>query len=106
MQKEFQNNVQGEGAPLASCREAVALVAAHPVYQEMLEFLGTSPNPRRMVDFKISPSAQERLDSLLEKSRDEGLTEAEEAELDVYELVHHSMIRLKAAARIALAGAV
>ncbi len=73
--------------------------ATHPVYREMMDFLASSPTPQRIVDFKISAAAQERLEELLDKNREEGLTEAESAELDVYELVHHSMIRLKAHAR-------
>ena len=106
MTKEVERNERNEPSALVACPGAIALAAEHSVYQEMLDFLGSGPSARRIVDFKVSPSAQERLDSLLEKSREEGLTEAEETELDVYELVHHSMIRLKASARIALAGAI
>ena len=71
----------------------------YPVYQEMLDFLATRPTPEQLIAFKISPLAQARLEELLDKNQDEGVTEAENAELDVYELVHHSMIRLKAQAR-------
>jgi hypothetical protein len=88
-----------------SGQSSLALVAAvHLAYREMLDFLGDSPGPRRIVDFKISAAAQERLELLLEKNRDEGLDDEEATELDVYELVHHSMIRLKGHARMALAG--
>ena len=72
----------------------------HPVYQEMLDFLAARPTPEQIIAFKISPAAQERLDDLLDKNQEEGLTETEAAELDVFELVHHSMIRLKAQARL------
>jgi hypothetical protein len=39
---------------------------------------------------------------LLEKNREEILTDEEVEELDVYELVHHSVIRLKSRARSAV----
>ncbi len=72
----------------------------HPVYQEMLDFLAARPTSEQILAFKISPAAQERLDDLLDKNQEEGLTEAEAAELDVFELVHHSLIRLKAQSRL------
>jgi hypothetical protein len=93
-------------ADARSAISALALAAVHPAYQEMLDFLGDGPDPRRIVAFKISAAAQERLELLLEKNREDGLNDAEAAELDVYELVHHSIIRLKARARMALAGSV
>ncbi|MGH9842838.1 MAG: hypothetical protein ACREEM_29215 [Blastocatellia bacterium] len=73
--------------------------AIHPVYREMLDFLATSPPPQQIIDFKISATSRERLEELLEKNREEGSTEEEIAELDAFELVHHSMVRLKAQAR-------
>lgn len=73
----------------------------HPVYQQMLDFLATRPLPEQIIAYKISTATQERLEDLLDKNREEELTEAENAELDVYELVHHSLIRLKARARLA-----
>ena len=85
--------------PAAKTSPALRAAATHPVYREMMDFLATSPTPQQLIDFKISAAAQERLEELLEKNREEELTAAESVELDVYELVHHSMIRLKAHAR-------
>jgi hypothetical protein len=79
--------------------QALKAAATHPVYSEMIDFLACRPTPEQIADFKLPAAAQQRLDELLEKNREEGLTEPESAELDVYELVHHSMIRLKAQAR-------
>lgn len=73
----------------------------YPVYREMLDFLASGPTPEQIIAFQISAAAQARLAELLEKNRAEGLAETETAELDVYELVHHSVIRLKALARAA-----
>jgi hypothetical protein len=79
--------------------QALKAAATHPVYGEMMDFLASRPMPEQIFDFKISAAAQDRLEELLEKNREEGLSETESAELDVYELVHHSLIRLKADAR-------
>lgn len=73
-------------------------------FTEMVKFLSSRPTPEQILAFKIWPQAQARLAELLEKNREEGLTEAESAELDWYEYVHDIMTRLKAQARPAPAG--
>jgi hypothetical protein len=87
--------------PDTADKTALTLKAAatHPVYREMMDFLASSPTPQQIIAYKVSPSAQERLEELLEKNREYRLTEEESVELDVYELVEHSMIRLKSQAR-------
>ncbi|MEJ7710275.1 MAG: hypothetical protein WKF84_10515 [Pyrinomonadaceae bacterium] len=88
-----------ESPPAEKTSQAARAAAIHPVYREMMNFLASSPPQQQIVDFKISAAAQERLEELLDKNREESLTATESAELDVYELVHHSIIRLKAHAR-------
>ncbi|MDE3091345.1 MAG: hypothetical protein KGJ80_18415 [Chloroflexota bacterium] len=68
-------------------------------FTEMVEFLSSHPANEQILAFKISPHAQARLDELLDKNREEGLSDTENAELDWYEYVHDIMIRLKAQAR-------
>ncbi|MBI1747630.1 MAG: hypothetical protein HYR55_13740 [Acidobacteria bacterium] len=89
------------GASGAGTSQALKVATTHPVYRELMDFLGSGPAPQQIMNFKISAAAQDRLAELLEKNHEAGLTEAESAELDVYELVHHSVIRLKAHARLA-----
>ncbi|MEJ7708341.1 MAG: hypothetical protein WKF84_00390 [Pyrinomonadaceae bacterium] len=72
---------------------------SHPVFVETLDFLASGPTPEQIMAFKASSAAQERLDDLLDKNREEGLTEDEEADLDVYEQVNDLMILLKAHTR-------
>jgi hypothetical protein len=72
---------------------------ASPAYIEVLDFLMTSPSPREILDFKISPATQTRLGELLVKNREEGLTGLEQAELDAFEQIEHVMVLLKARAR-------
>lgn len=67
-------------------------------YLEVLDFLVTCPTPQDIVSFKVSPAAQERLRSLLDKNREGTLTDSEVAELDVYEQLEHLMILMKARA--------
>ncbi|PYS54604.1 MAG: hypothetical protein DMF76_26815 [Acidobacteria bacterium] len=79
--------------------QGLKAAAMHPAYREMMDFLASSPSPQQIIDFKISDKTQDRLADLLDKNREEGLTPGESTELDVYELVQHSMIRLKTRAR-------
>jgi hypothetical protein len=73
----------------------------HPVFKEMIEFLASSPTPKQLIAHQASLPMQERLEELLDKNREEGLTDAESAELDAFELVDDVMILLKAHARLA-----
>jgi len=73
--------------------------ASNQVYDEMIDFLASGPTPEQVIAHKISEPMQERLAELLEKNREEELSEAENAELDVYELVNHVMSLLKARTR-------
>ena len=59
--------------------------AASPVLDEMIEFLGGRPTAERIAAFRIPAGAQARLAELLDKNREDGLSEAENAELDWYE---------------------
>jgi len=72
---------------------------AYPAFKEMIDFLVNSPTPQQITAFKISPTAQDRLDELLDKNREEGLTGDESAEMDVYEQINHLFLLLKARAR-------
>lgn len=67
-------------------------------YLEVLDFLVTRPTPQDIIAFKVSPEAQDRRSTLLDKNREGILTEAEVAELDVYEQLEHLMILMKARA--------
>ena len=68
------------------------------VYNEFLDFLLTAPAPQEIMDFKVSAATQSRLGELLEKNREDGLTDAEQGELDAYEQVEYVVTLLKAKA--------
>lgn len=69
------------------------------LYREIIDFLASDPLPRELVAFKISPDAQARLEDLLEKNREEGLSPEETAEIDAYLQARDLLIFLKANAR-------
>ena len=73
-----------------------------PIYSEVLEFLASGPTTRQIAEYKVSPSLQDRVEDLLDKNREEGLTEQERAEMDTYVRVSHIMTLLKIHARKAL----
>ncbi|MGH9800925.1 MAG: hypothetical protein ACRD82_11225 [Blastocatellia bacterium] len=74
---------------------------ASPVYQEVIDFLASGPTPNQIRTHRPSPVSQNRLAELLDKNREEELTEAEASELDLYEQVDDLMSLLKARARAA-----
>jgi hypothetical protein len=73
--------------------------ATQPIYQEITNFLASNPTLEEMVDFKISAAAQGRLEELLNKEKEEGLTPDEKGEMEKYLQYRHVMILLKASAR-------
>jgi hypothetical protein len=86
-------------AELHSALNATANLQEIPqAYLEVIDFLMTRPTPQDIVAFKVSPQAQERLRSLLNKNRAGTLTEPEVAELDAYEQLEQLMILMKARA--------
>ncbi len=71
----------------------------HRVFEEMLDFLASGPSSEQIIAHKVSPPVQERLRELLDKNREEGLNEAEDAELDAFEFADNFMSLLKIRAR-------
>lgn len=82
-----------EIAPSTSSKDLTSEVPE--VYTEVLDFLLQRPTPMEIIDFKVSPPIQGRLQVLLSKNREAALTSEEVAELDVYEQLEHLMILLK-----------
>jgi hypothetical protein len=54
-------------------------------YQEILDFLIGRPTLEQIIDFKVSEASLSRLQTLLEKNREIGLTASETAEIDLYQ---------------------
>jgi len=77
-------------------------VAQSPVYQEVFDFLVSSPTPERILAFRPSESTQERIRALLEANKANRLTAEEQIELDEFEQVEHFVRMLKIYARQSL----
>jgi len=86
-------------AKFSKLQEADEQEAESPVYDELIEFLSSSPTTEQIVKFKISPDAQERLEDLLYKNREAVLSQSEKTELATYLQLSHLVTRLKARAR-------
>ncbi len=72
------------------------------IQDEVMSFLLSAPSIQAIADFRASEAAQQRLEYLLDASREGLTTEAERIELADASLMDHFMIRLKAKARQAL----
>jgi len=91
-----------ELAPESRQANGIQSAGVYQVFDEVLDFLAGRPTLQQIIDYKASPSVQARLEELLDKNREEGLTEAETAEMNTFRQVNHMMILLKARARRAL----
>ena len=65
----------------------------------LLELLATLPHPKEILELRPSPELQDRIDTLLEKSRAGSLTSSEESEWDRYEYIEHLIRIAKASAQ-------
>jgi hypothetical protein len=63
--------------------------------QEVLSFLLAQPTAQEILQFKVSELAQDRLRDLLDRSREQNLSEAESLELNGYEQLDQLMQMLK-----------
>lgn len=68
------------------------------VYDEIIDFIATGTTPQSVIDFKPSPTAQDRLDDLVYKHQIGELTPEEKEELDHFLLLEHIMTLAKARA--------
>ncbi len=73
------------------------------LYQEVVEFLASSPPPEAILTFHPSDKAQQRVVELLDKNKTGLLSAEEQAELDQYENLDFMMTLVKAEARKRLA---
>lgn len=63
--------------------------------EEIVDFLLSEPTPEDVIALRPSPSAQERLRTLLDGNRNATLNDTEHAELERYLQLEHFVRRLK-----------
>ena len=69
------------------------------IFDEIVDFITSTPRPEQILGFKPSAAAQERLEDLLFKKREETLDDIEKHELEQYLTIEHIMRLAKARAR-------
>jgi hypothetical protein len=74
-------------------------------YDEVFEFLTSTPSPEQIIAFRPSEATQERLRYLLDQNRNDRLATDERTELDEFMKIEHFMRMLKAKAQLKLAKA-
>jgi hypothetical protein len=77
----------------------MAVAQINPLFDEVLEFLSSTPTPEDIVSFQPSGALQERASELLEKKRHDALSSQELAELDEFAQLNQFMSMLKIRAR-------
>jgi hypothetical protein len=70
----------------------------YKVYQEVVDFIA-SVNPAKVLVFKPSKEAKQRVSDLIEREKLEGLNQEETSELDYYMKIEHLMRMAKIKAR-------
>ena len=65
------------------------------IYRYILDFLASNPTPEQIAAFSPTPEMQERLQTLLARSRSGELSESEQAELDEFERIEHLVVLIK-----------
>ena len=80
------------------CKKNITMVAEKlSIFDELAYFLA-SLSPKKVLTYKISPKAQERVNFLIDKNKKMGLSDAENAEMERYMVVEHIVQLAKAKA--------
>ena len=68
-------------------------------YDEIVDFIAAGTTPQAVVAFRPSQAAQERVQQLIARSKEGGISDEEQSELEDYLQLEHIMIMAKARAR-------
>jgi hypothetical protein len=73
------------------------MIAHYTAYDEIAAFIA-SMDPRKLIQYQASATLQSRVDTLLEKNREQGLSESEKQELEHYLVLDHliSLAKIRA----------
>ena len=61
------------------------------MFDEIVDFLTSGPMPEQIIAFKPSKKAQKRFSLLLEKKREDKLTDTEQQEIEHFLVIEHLM---------------
>jgi hypothetical protein len=68
-------------------------------YDEIIDFIAAGTTPEAVIAFRPSAAVQERVATLVERSKAGGISPEEQSELEDYLQLEHIMIMAKARAR-------
>jgi len=68
-------------------------------YEEVIDFIAAGTTPQNVIDFRPSDAAQQRLEDLVAREKEDALSAEEKFELDHYLQLEHLMRLAKARAR-------
>ena len=74
-------------------------MVALPVYEEVIDFLAAGTTPDRLIAFRPSEAAKQRVEELISREKTASLTLEETDELNYYMQLEHIMRLAKARAR-------
>lgn len=77
----------------------MAVAPPNTLFDEILDFLASTPTPEQIITFEPPEKLQKRLSELLEKNRHDELSDDDEAELDEFLRMNRFISRLKLRAR-------
>ena len=77
----------------------MATVPVAEMFNDILDFLASTPTPEQIIAYRPGEQLQAHLDELVEKSKSGGLTSQEQSALDEFLRMEHFMRMLKARAR-------
>lgn len=66
-------------------------MVTYRAFDEVIDFITSLPKPEQVLAYKPSTASVHRLESLLEKKREERLSGEEAHELDQYLMIEHLM---------------
>lgn len=81
----------------------MAVAQPDTLFNEILDFLASTPTPEKIIAFRPSDQLEQRLSYLLEQNSGDALTAEEQRELDEFLRMNHFMNMLKIRARQKLA---
>lgn len=78
--------------------------SVNPLFDEILDFLASTPTPEQIIAFKPSEALDQHLHYLLDQNSHDRITTEERNELDEFLRLDHFMTMLKIRARLKIAG--
>jgi hypothetical protein len=78
----------------------MAIQIQESVFTALADFIVSEPTLEQIIAYQLPDMLEQRLHDLLEKNREEGLTEEEQTEVDSFMAASHLMTLAKAKARL------